>query len=333
SRPARKPECPYCLELIWNNVLEPWLYGSSVGLSDVAVIIAAVFWTLLWGPMGLVLSTPMTVCLVVMGKHLPALAIFDRLLSDQPALESHVWLFQRLMARDSSDAEEIIHEHLQQHGFVRTCDELLLPTLVLVKGEWVADRIDEHDQDAILDTLRVAFRSLSWSADEANVKSDPGASEKQPAVGLVIGFPVREEDDLVLQLVNRILSERGFRFRALSSEMLVAERLAVIADERHQCVCVSSVAPGDLQQTTQICKRLLIQNPDLSIVVGRWGAGPMPENEVDVLQSAGRVRVVGSMSALRDEIIPIVQFLVEHQASKPAPDSNPPLTTSTPEGT
>ena len=93
------------LELFSNNVLEPWLYGSSTGLSPVAVLVAAVFWTTLWGPAGLLLSTPLTVCLVVLGRHVPQLAFFDVLLGDEPALAPEVKFYQRLLAHDPEEAE------------------------------------------------------------------------------------------------------------------------------------------------------------------------------------------------------------------------------------
>src|SRR5690606_9914091 len=102
------------LELFSNNVLEPWLYGASTGLSPVAVLVAAVFWTTLWGPVGLLLSTPLTVCLVVLGRHVPQLAFFDVLLGDEPALAPEVRFYQRLLARDPEEAEEIADEFLEE---------------------------------------------------------------------------------------------------------------------------------------------------------------------------------------------------------------------------
>ena len=102
------------LELFSNNVLEPWLYGSSTGLSPVAVLVAAVFWTALWGPAGLLLSTPLTVCLVVLGRHVPQLGFFDVLLGDEPALAPEVKFYQRLLAHDPEEAAEIADEYLEE---------------------------------------------------------------------------------------------------------------------------------------------------------------------------------------------------------------------------
>ena len=110
------------LELFSNNVLEPWLYGSSTGLSPVAVLVAAVFWTTLWGPVGLLLSTPLTVCLVVLGRHVPQLGFFDVLLGDEPALPPELKFYQRLLARDPEEATELAEEYLEDEPLEKLYD-------------------------------------------------------------------------------------------------------------------------------------------------------------------------------------------------------------------
>ena len=109
------------LELFTNNVLEPWLYGSSTGLSPLAIIVAAVFWTTLWGAVGLLLSTPLTVCLVVLGRHVPQLQFFEVLLGDQPVLAPEVKFYQRVLAGDPHEAEELVEDLLEE----RSLEEVL----------------------------------------------------------------------------------------------------------------------------------------------------------------------------------------------------------------
>src|SRR5690606_11389714 len=99
------------LELLSNNVMEPLLYGQSVGLSAIAVIVSAIFWTWIWGPIGLVLATPMTACIVVLARYIPELAFIDRLLSEGPALKPHLSLYQRLLARDEDEATDIVEAY------------------------------------------------------------------------------------------------------------------------------------------------------------------------------------------------------------------------------
>jgi hypothetical protein len=95
------------LEIIRNNFLEPWLYGTSLGLFEISIILATVAWTFLWGPAGLVLGTPLTVCLVVIGEHVPALSFFSRLLAHRSVLSPHFQFYRRLLARDEAEAVEL----------------------------------------------------------------------------------------------------------------------------------------------------------------------------------------------------------------------------------
>ena len=103
------------LELICNMVLEPLLYAESAGVSGVGLLVAVAFWTWLWGPVGLVLATPLTVCVVVLGKYVPGMDFIGVLMSDQPAMESNISYYQRLLAMDQAEAAEIVEEHLKTH--------------------------------------------------------------------------------------------------------------------------------------------------------------------------------------------------------------------------
>ena len=123
------------LELFTNNVLEPWLYGASTGLSPLALIVAAVFWTTLWGPVGLLLATPLTVCLVVLGRHVPQLHIFEVLLGDTPVLEPDVKFYQRLLAGDPHDAEEVADDMLEERPLSEVLGRIVLPALALAEQD------------------------------------------------------------------------------------------------------------------------------------------------------------------------------------------------------
>ena len=109
------------LELLSNNVMEPLLYGHSVGLSSLAVIVAAIFWTWLWGAVGLVIATPITACLVVLSSYVPALAAIGRLLGERPALKPHETLYQRLLARDVDEADGIVTRHRKERSLDDAC--------------------------------------------------------------------------------------------------------------------------------------------------------------------------------------------------------------------
>ena len=104
------------LDVVANMVIEPWLYGHSAGVSQVALLVAVLFWTWLWGPVGLLLATPLTVCLIVLSKHLPALGFIVVLMGDRPVIEAKARYYQRLLARDQDEAADIVEAYVNADG-------------------------------------------------------------------------------------------------------------------------------------------------------------------------------------------------------------------------
>src|SRR5205814_8951170 len=142
------------VELLSNNFMEPWLYGSSTGMSTVAILIAAVFWTWLWGPIGLLLSTPLTVVLVVMGKYVPSLAFLNVLLGDEPVLERHARVYQRLLALDQEEAFELVREEIANSSLEDVYENVLLPALSLAEQDRHKGDLDERRQRFIRRSMR-----------------------------------------------------------------------------------------------------------------------------------------------------------------------------------
>jgi predicted PurR-regulated permease PerM len=141
-------------ELFSNNILEPHLFGQSVGVSEVALLIAAAFWAWLWGPIGLVLSGPLTACLIVLGKYVPALEFLDVLMGDQPVLDPHVRYYQRCLARDQDEATDLVEEYLESHPVEEVYDGLLLPALVLANRERERGELTPEDERFLLEVTR-----------------------------------------------------------------------------------------------------------------------------------------------------------------------------------
>jgi predicted PurR-regulated permease PerM len=149
------------LELISNNIMEPWLYGMSMGVSEVAGLVAAAFWGFLWGPIGLVLSSPLTVVLVVLGKYVPQLEFFDVLLGDQPVLKPEVAYYQRLLARDQDEAFDMVLTQLRQIPVEEIYDKLLLPPLSFVKRDRMRDELTEEDETFVCQATREVLEDLA----------------------------------------------------------------------------------------------------------------------------------------------------------------------------
>jgi predicted PurR-regulated permease PerM len=117
------------LELPINLFVEPWLYGRRTGVSEAALLVAVAFWAWLWGPVGLILASPLTACLVVLGKYVPALSFFNTLLGDRPVLDPPIRYYQRLLARDHDEAVEIAEEQSKNSSVEAVYDQVLVPAL------------------------------------------------------------------------------------------------------------------------------------------------------------------------------------------------------------
>lgn len=166
------------MELLSNNVLEPWLYGSHTGLSPLAIIVAAIFWTWLWGPLGLVLSTPLTVCLVVLGRHVPQFEFLDVMLGNEPVLEPHARLYQRLLAGDPDEATDTAEQFLEEDYLVDYYEKVGIPALLL--GEQDRQRGVMHDQQRArfaLSAQTLVANLAEIAEEEENEEDDEKAEE------------------------------------------------------------------------------------------------------------------------------------------------------------
>lgn len=305
------------LELVSNNVMEPWLYGQSVGLTAVAVIVAAVFWAWIWGPVGLILSTPMTACLVVLGKYIPALSFLDRLLGERPAINEDAWLYQRLLASDEDEATEIAEDYAAEHSLEEAFDDLLLPVLHLAQRDRIQGKISDKDEsfvvEAVEDILDEFSEKIAGSADHAGGEDALPATRPAP---LVLGFPVRDmADELALQMVREVIDPKLCEFQILSRGMLIAEKIAAIAERKPACVCLVSVPPGDLRQLRQLFKRLRTDVPEVRILVARMWRQGLSTKTREFLKTGGADRVFVTVAELRSALVPLLQFCRHEEAS------------------
>ncbi|MER8445302.1 AI-2E family transporter [Mesorhizobium sp. M1066] len=162
------------MELITGNVIEPWLYGSRTGLSPLAIIVAAIFWTWLWGPLGLILSTPLTVCLVVLGRHVPQFEFLDVLFGNEPVLEPHARLYQRLLAGDPEEATDHAEEMLEEKYLVEFYDKVAIPALLLGEQDRVRGVMGDLQRRQVAASALMLVANLDDSAqEEAGEEEEP----------------------------------------------------------------------------------------------------------------------------------------------------------------
>jgi predicted PurR-regulated permease PerM len=263
------------LELTVANFIEPWLYGQSMGVSEVALLVSAAFWGFLWGPIGLVLSSPMTVCLMVLGRYIPQLEFLAVLLGDEPALDTHISFYQRLLARDQDEAEDLVLDRVRELGSPEPIhDEMLLPALSALKRTYLRGDITEEDQRYSLQAIReivedLGHQQLGLPDGQDQDGAQPAAAE--PAIA-IIGCPAHDAaDHLALEMLQQVLDPARWDLELIAPETLTAELLDLVGQRKPALVCIAAIPPGGLAHTRYLCKRLRSRFPDLRILVGRWG--------------------------------------------------------------
>ena len=275
------------LELITGSVLEPWLYGQSAGVSQVALLIALTFWAWLWGPVGLLMATPLTVCLIVLGKHLPALSFLVVLMGDRPVIEAKARYYQRLLARDQDEATDIIEAYVNTDGRESVYDTVLLPALYYAKQDCDRGLLSDGDVQFVGQATREILDVLAQSAPGPSEGNLGDHSDSDTPVS-IIGCPARDEADILgLEMVRHLLDPAWCRMEVGRTGMLASEVLAWVDRHRPALVCIGTVAPGGVSQARHLCKRLRTQWPGLKIVVGRWGLHDEMDADCQQLLAAG----------------------------------------------
>ena len=286
------------LELVTANVLEPRLFGHSIGVSEVALLVSAAFWAFLWGPVGLVLSSPLTVCLVVLGKYVPQLEFLYVLLGDEETLAPDVTYYQRLLARDQDEAAQLVLTQAKTLPPEQVYDELLVPALNYVKRDRERDDLTEADEQFVFRATREIVEDLGerQAAEPAREKAQAPAPPKVH----ILGCPGHDEGDrLALEMLWQLLDPAVWEVEVLSLEMLSAELVALAGEKAPAVICIGALPPGGLAHTRYLCKRLRARLPEAKIVVGRWGLKDNVEQNEEQLREAGADQVATTLLETR----------------------------------
>jgi predicted PurR-regulated permease PerM len=277
------------LELATANVVEPRVCGRSIGLAPVPLFLAITFWTGMWGIIGLVLATPVTVCLAVLGKYVPALRFLAILLGRESALRPAARYYQRLLAGDRYEAEAVVKEYLAEHAPERLFDRVLVPALVLVRRGKRAGELRPEDEAAVLQATRDVVAAV-----------DLPAADPDPAGGVVLGVPATDGvDEVALEMFGALARVGGIDLTVAADGAGVA---ALVQEAAPAAVLVAAVGPGGLIEAGYLCRRLRAQQPGLKIVVGRWGGRKDPTRARAALLAAGADRVTATMRDARTQL-------------------------------
>lgn len=301
------------LELINFNALEPWLYGSRTGVSSIALIIAAVFWTWLWGPIGLVLAIPLTVCVAVMGRHVPKLQFLSVLLSEEQALAPHEECYHRLLAFGLDEANDFAEAYMKSNSLASLYDSVLIPTVILAEMDAQRDELGPEQRSAIHRHIHDLIEDLGSAApSKSQLEADKTAEHTPfPLSGptcRVLCVPARAyRDELAGAMLVQLLRQQGFDAENASAALSSGELVEMATKSDPEAICISVVAPSTLIHARYLSAKLRAQLPHVKIVVGIWGATEDMADAGERLRSSGADEVVVSLA---DALVHLAKFSV-----------------------
>src|SRR6476660_3119193 len=291
------------LELICSNMVEPWLYGSSTGVSSIALVVAAVFWTWLWGAIGLLLATPLTVCLVVMGRHVPQLAFLSVMLSDEEALSPAEECYHRLLTVGLNEASELTDTYLKSNSLTALYDAVLIPVITAAETDHQRGSLDNEQRDFVEQGIRDIIEDVGTGpAPESSPIEDKRETEGSPPPALVPArrvccLPARaDRDEIAGTMLARLLEQQGFQAQNASAELAAGELVKMVGEADGDAVCISVVAPSTVIHARYLCGKLRAQLPNLKIVVGLWGATENITQAAQRLRDSGANKVVTTLN-------------------------------------
>jgi predicted PurR-regulated permease PerM len=296
------------LELILVNLVEPLVYGRSAGLSPIAIILAALFWTWLWGPVGLLLATPLTVCVAVMGRYIPEMGYLNVILGVEPVLTPEARFYQRLVAMDAEEAEELAEKFANENGLLELYDRVVIPALGLAEQDRHAHALEEQRERFIFETTRGLVEYLEERKPAQDAEAKPKNVVHRPAPPVCIVGAHDEADHIAGLVLARMLPAPEFTPRVIAFPLLAAETTEQI--EQHACkvVCVSAVPPHAAAHAGHLCKRLKARLPELKVVVALWmseGSDKLGSRLRDAGVDVVVTRLPDAIDKLRELTVPL----------------------------
>jgi predicted PurR-regulated permease PerM len=277
-------------EILVSNFVEPALYGAYTGISSMAILLAAIFWTAIWGPIGLVLSTPLTVCLVVIGRHVPRLRFLNVLLGDEPVLTPDTRYYQRLLAMDHEEAKRVLENFLEKKSLEDLYDSVLIPALSLAERDRHHERLDRISADFVISNTRRIIAELFEERRNETRESNPSGREVAPppepqpapeslanlapavpvANPKIVVVPARDEaDEIVATMLCQLLTRAGLAAVCTPLGKPV-EMIQKTVQSAPDIVCISALPPYAFSHAKSAYAKICAQLPQSGILLGIW---------------------------------------------------------------
>ncbi|MEI9994702.1 MAG: AI-2E family transporter [Rhizomicrobium sp.] len=261
------------LESITGQAVEPWLYGRNMGLSALAVVVAAGFWTFVWGPVGLLLSTPLTMCLVVIGRHVDQLRFLDVMLGDAPPMAPEESFYLRMLAGNADEAAEQAEAYLSEHTLPAYFDDVAVRGLALAQLDVNRGALTEEGRQRIAKAVEgfIDNLTLNESAEsrEASITHEvvPPDWQHKPVL-CVAGRSVL--DHAAASLLAHLFERQGIGARLATFEEVSPANIHDLVCDGVRAICVSYLEPGSPKNARYLARRLRKRMPGLPLIAGFW---------------------------------------------------------------
>jgi predicted PurR-regulated permease PerM len=309
------------LELTSTNFVEPWLFSSRTGISSLALLAMAIFWALLWGWPGLILSTPLTVCIVVLGRYVPQMSFLHTLLGTDAELSAEALFYERLLAMDQQEAHAVANRFLQTKPLVELYDSVLIPALALVEQ-------DRHQGN--LDDVRCNFFFLSIGELVAELTDyHPKETENAPLpaprfygqedFAVVCISASDQADELTTHMLVQLMEQASHQTLHLPAASVSTDILDSLANEPNTVIFISALPPFAFSQARAICQRVRSHLPHNRIVIGLWSPAEDPDQPPELtIERFGSGKPTVVVNTLAQAVRQVTHW---HQQ----PSSNPPM--------
>jgi predicted PurR-regulated permease PerM len=302
------------LELFTNLVLETVLYAGAAGVSQVALLVSVAFWTWLWGPLGLLMATPLTVCLVVLGKHVPGLTFVGMLMADTAPLAPEYGYYQRLLARDPSEAADLIERHIKNGPAGSVYDALLLPALNYAERDRLENRLTAEEEAAVIEATREllidtadSIRRLSPTRPDEALKNQESEVGREPL--RVLGYAANgASDELALTMLAQAVNDLPVAIEITSARLLASDLVSLVRTQGVSVICLADLPPSPASKSRYLVKRLHDALPELRIVIGRWSPPALADDSTQALKDAGASLVATTLAETRDYLEGLVEI-------------------------
>jgi hypothetical protein len=258
------------LELVLGNWIEPRLYGAHTGVSSLAILVTTVFWTILWGPAGLILSMPLTVCVAVLGRYVPQVSFLHILLGDEPALAAETQVYQRLLAMDRDEAQGVVELFLKQHTLVELYDSVLVPALTMAEQDRHKGAVDGVHERFIFLSVKEMIAEFS-----EYMPLPPPAPANQPAASpaaRVLCLPASDEaDEITAAMLAQLLEGEGVAAIAFPFGTGMHETFTLLQPQAGDVICLSALPPFAFAQARIQAQQLRLKFPRCKLLIGVWG--------------------------------------------------------------